>query len=83
MTDLSKLPWGECVLPRFRGLKVQVGKAPAGNFAYIQADGYVPIANQRPDWPEHWHYRDSTLDEIELITQMCRTVEAFIKEHGG
>lgn len=82
MTDLSKLPWDECVLPRFNGWKVHARKAPAGNFAYIEADGRIPIANQRPDLPGHWQYRHATVEEIEQIAEMCRTVEEFIREHS-
>lgn len=82
MTDLSKLPWDGCVLPRFKGRKARVRKAQAGNFAYIEADGYISIANQCPDMPGHWHYKDSTLDELELILRMCRIVELFIARHA-
>lgn len=81
--DLSKLPWHECKLHRFDGRKVHAACAMAGNFAYIEAEDYIPIANQCPDLPGRWQYRHATLDELELILRMCRQVEAFIKEHGG
>lgn len=82
MTDLSKLPWDELKLPDLGNWTVHAKCAMTGNFAYIEADNYCPIATQCRDWPGRWEYRRCTVDEIEQIAKMCRMVEEFIEKHG-
>ena len=82
MPDLSKLPWDECALPEFRGHRATVCKAPAGDFAFIECDGFIPVASQIESVPGRWRYVSATVDEIEQIAKMCRIVENFIKEHS-
>jgi uncharacterized protein (UPF0297 family) len=76
--QLESIEFSKCKLPDFRGLRVHAGKAAAGPFPYIEAEGYFPIATRSIDEPYTWDARRATIDELEQIVGMCKTVDSFI-----
>lgn len=83
MTDLSKLPWHECVLPRFNGRKYSVIYDRTFGRASIVNRRWNAIASLCEDSCDRWRIRESgTLCELRKILAMRRTVEAFIASHS-